>query len=239
MAAIPEGGLLRNLQGHIFATVGCPPDRIMAASRFRDGNRHAVYKVSYLSPAGTTEDLVVRVSLSGAPADCAQAEREARVLKKAGGTAAPILYDFRCNSPWFETPTLCMEFVPGQQKEPRSATPGEIELLGSVVAWVHELPVDDLVDGSSEPGDLVSYSEGRLQSIMSTLVWAREPLPAVIQSRLRSAADSVQRSWGKARGDKSFNTGAALVLLHGDPGPGNVLWNPGPYLDRLGICPLG
>jgi aminoglycoside phosphotransferase (APT) family kinase protein len=239
MAAIAEGSLLGRLQGYVSAAVGCSPDRITAASRFQDGNRHAVYKVSYVSPAGTTEDLVVRVSFSGAPADCAQAEREATVLKKAGGIAAPLLYDFRCNSPWFETPTMCMEFVPGQQKELRSAAPGEIERLGSVVAWVHELPVDDLVDGSSEPGDLVSYAEGRLQSIMSTLVWARDPLPAAIQSRLRIAANSVQRSWGKARGDRSFNAGAALALLHGDPGPGNVLWSPGPILIDWEYARLG
>ena len=90
------------------------------------------------------------------------------MLKKAGGTVAPMLYDFRRNSPWFETPTMCIEFVPGQQKELRLATPSEIERLGSVVAQVHNLPVDDLVDWSSEPGDLVGYGDGRLQSIMST-----------------------------------------------------------------------
>jgi len=52
----------------------------------------------------------------------------------------------------------------------RSATAAEIERLGSVVAWAHGRPVDDLVDGSSEPGNLVSFAEGRLQSIISTLV---------------------------------------------------------------------
>ena len=239
MASIPEGSLLRSLHGYVSATVGSSPDCITAVSRFEDGNRHAVYKVSYLAPNGATEDLVVRVSFGGAPADCAQAEREAKVLKKAGGTAAPLLYDFRCNSLWFETPTMCMEFVPGQQKELRSATPAEIERLGSVVAWVHDLPVDDLLDGSYEPGDVVSYAEGRLQSIISTLVWARDPLPAAIQARLRSAANSVQKSWERARGDQSFNTGAALALLHGDPGPGNVLWGPGPILIDWEYARLG
>jgi aminoglycoside phosphotransferase (APT) family kinase protein len=239
MTTIPEGSLLGSLQGYVSSAVGCSPDRITEASQFQDGNRHAVYKVSYLSPAGTNKDLVVRVSFGGAAADCAQAEREARVLKKAGGTAAPLLYDFRCNSPWFETPTMCMEFVPGQQKELKSATPAEIERLGSVVAWAHDLPVDDLVDGSSEPSDVVSYAEGRLQSIISTLVWARDPLPVAIQSRLKSAADSVQRSWEKARHDQSFNTGAALALLHGDPGPGNVLWGPGPVLIDWEYARLG
>ncbi len=224
MAAIPEGSLLRSLQAYASAAVGCSSDRITVASRFQDGNRHAVYKVSYLGPAGATEDLVVRVSYGGGPADWAQAEQEARVLKRVGGIAAPLLYDFRCTSPWFETPSMCMQFVPGQQKELRSATAAEIERLGFVVAWVHGRPVDDLVDGSSEPDNLVSYAKGRLQSIISTLVWAQDPLPAAVQARLRSAANSVERSWKKARDDQSFITGATLALLHGDPGPGNVLW---------------
>jgi aminoglycoside phosphotransferase (APT) family kinase protein len=239
MAAIPEGTLLSGLRGYVSAAVGCSPDRITVASRFQDGNRHAVYKVSYLGPAGATEDLVVRVSYGGAPADCLQAEREARVLKKAGGIAAPVLYDFRCTSPWFETPTMCMQFVPGQQKELWSATPGEIERLGSVVAWVHGRPVDDLMDGASEAGNLVSYAEERLESIISTLAWARDPLPAATQSRLRNAANSVQTSWARARNDQSFNTGAALGLLHGDPGPGNILWGPGPVLIDWEYARLG
>jgi aminoglycoside phosphotransferase (APT) family kinase protein len=230
MAAVPEGSLLSSLQDYVSAVVGCSPDYITAASRFQDGNRHAVYKVSYLDPTGATENLVVRVSYGGGPAECALAEREARALKKAGGIAGPLLYDFRCTSPWFDTPSMCMQFVPGQQKELTSATPAEIERLGSVVAWVHGRPVDDLVDGSSKPGNLVSYAEGRLQSIISTLVWARDPLPAVIQARLRSAANSVQDSWERARDDQSFSTGATLALLHGDPAHGNVLWGQGPVL---------
>jgi aminoglycoside phosphotransferase (APT) family kinase protein len=230
MAAVLEGSLLRSLKGYVCAVAGCSPDRITAASRFQDGNRHAVYKVSYFDPTGVTEELVLRVSYGGGPADCAQAEREARVLKKAGGIAAPLLYDFRCSSPWFETPAMCMQFVPGQGKELMSATPAEIERLGSVVAWVHGLPVDDLVDGPCKPGNLVLYAEGRLQSIISTLVWARDPLPAAIQARLRSAANSVQDSWERARDDQSSITGATFALLHGDPVHGNVLWGQGPVL---------
>jgi hypothetical protein len=114
----------------------------MAASRFEDGNRHDVYKVSYFDPSGATEHVVVRVSYGGDPADCAQAEREATVLEKAGGIA----------------------------------------------------------------------------------VWARDPFPAAVQVRLWGAAHSVQRSWESARGDRSFSSGATLALLHGDPGPENILW---------------
>jgi aminoglycoside phosphotransferase (APT) family kinase protein len=132
-----------------------------------------------------------------------------------------------------------MQFVPGQQKELRSAAPADIEQLGSVVAWVHDLPVDDLVDGSSEPGDVVSYAEERLLSIISTLVWARDPVPGAIQARLRSAANSVQTSWERARDEQSFNTGEVLALLHGDPAPGNVLWGPGPVLIDWEYARLG
>jgi hypothetical protein len=128
------------------------------------------------------------------PLDSTQAEREARVLKKVGGIAAPLLYGFRCTSPRIETPTMCMQFVPGRQTELSSATPAEIERLASVVGWVHRRPADDLVDGPSSPDNLASYADGRLHSIMSTLVWARDPLPAAIQPRLRGAADSLQRS---------------------------------------------
>jgi len=150
---------------------------------------------------------------------------------------------------------MCMQFVPGQQKALRSATAAEIERLGSVVAWAHGRPVDDLVDGSSEPGNLVSFAEGRLQSIISTLVWAQDPLPAAVQARLRSTANFVERSWKKARDDQSFSTGATLALLHGDPGPGNVprphrvgapysaigrLGRAAPSLsDMAGLIPLG
>ena len=239
MTAIPEGRLLTSLQGYVSAAVGCPPDRITAATRFEDGNRHAVYKVSYLDPAGAAEDVVVRISYGGGPADCAQAEREARVLEKAGGVAAPMLYDFHCASPWFETPSMCMQFVAGEVRELSSAPPAEIERLGSVMAWVHGLPVEDLVDLTSNPSNLVSYAARRLQSIISTLAWVCDPLPAEVQARLRGAANSVQRSWERASNDQSFRTGTALELLHGDPGPGNILWGPGPVLIDWEYARLG
>lgn len=101
MVGIPEGRFLTAVRGYASDAVGCSPDRITAVSRFEDGNRHAVYKVSYVDAVGAAKDLVIRVSYGGDPADCAQAEREARVLKKAGGLAGPLLYDFRCMSPWF------------------------------------------------------------------------------------------------------------------------------------------
>lgn len=199
-------------------------------SRFEDGNRHAVYKVSYLDAVGAVRDLVIRVSYGDAPADCAPAEREARVLKAAGGRAGPRLYDFRCTSPWFDTPAMCMQFLPGRQRELSSVGAAEIARLGSVVAWVHEQPIEDLVEGTPTVGNITAYAQGRLESIISTLAWARDPLPAPIQARLRGAASSLERSLEGLRDSDSFRTDETLALLHGDIGPGNILWGPDPVL---------
>src|SRR4051812_4866052 len=161
---------------YVSAVVGCSPDRITAVSRFPDGNRHAVHRVSYLGAGDAAQDVVVRVSFAGAPADRAQAEREASVLEWAGGLAAPRLYDFRATSPWFDTPVMCMEFVPGPQQDLGSAAPEELERLGSVVAALHGR------SGRDAPcGDIAAYAQDRLESIRSGLVWVRAPLPAQIR----------------------------------------------------------
>jgi thiamine kinase-like enzyme len=241
VAGIPEGRLLSVLRGYVSAAVGCPPARVAEASRFPDGNRHAVYKVSYLDPAGATTDLVVRVCSGSGPDDCSRAEWEARVLGKTGGTAAPLLYDFRRRSEWFDTPAMCMQFVPGHQMELGSATPAEIERLGSVVRWVHDRPVDDLVEGheGEDVEDMAAYAERRLRSIVSTLIWVRDPVPGVTQDRLRAAADAVGTTLARSRAARSFHTGEALALQHGDIGPGNVRWGPDPVLIDWEYARLG
>jgi aminoglycoside phosphotransferase (APT) family kinase protein len=193
----------------------CSPERITSVKRFEDGNRHAVSKVSYRDTADVARHVVVRVAYT---ADCAQPAREAAVLEQVGGVAAPRLYDFRCTSPWFDTPAMCMEFSPGRQAEMSSATLTEIERLGSVVAWVHAQP-------TGATGDLSSYAQGRLRSILSTLVWARDPLPEALQARLAKAADALATSFD------GFEAGEPLALLHGDIAAGNVLWGDrGPVL---------
>src|SRR3954468_5004957 len=93
----------------------CSPDRITAVSRFEAGDRHVVYKVSYLDPRGDTSDVVVRASTDGGAGGWEEARREAAVLEKVQGIAAPLLHDFRCESPWFDAPSMCMQFVSGQQ----------------------------------------------------------------------------------------------------------------------------
>jgi len=229
MAAMSDHSV-RALRGYVSAVVGCSPARVSGATRFDNGNRHAVYKVSYIAPTGATEAVVVRVSFGGDPEDCVQAEREAAVLKKVGGTAAPVLYDFRCTSEWFQTPSMCMQHVHGQQTDLGLAAPEQIERMGSVVARLHSCPPEDLAHAKAEANDLSTYAEGRLQSILSTLRWVRDPLPVAVQSDLRRAANSVQTSWEGVRDAPSFRSDGSLALLHGDIAPGNILWGPHPVL---------
>ena len=210
--------------------VGCSVERITAVTRCDEGNRHDVHKVSYRDPAGATRDVVVRVSYGGDAADCAQAEREAAVLATVGGVAGPMLYDFRRTSRWFDTPAMCMEFLPGGARDLSSASLDDIGRLASVVAWVHQRPADDLVGPLSGTGDVASYAHGRLQSIKSTLTWARDPLPAALRARLQHAADSLATGWEAWQQAPSFSTNESLALLHGDIAPGNVLWGPDPAL---------
>jgi aminoglycoside phosphotransferase (APT) family kinase protein len=230
MTGFPEESLLTAVRDYASDAVGCSSERITAVTRFEDGNRHAVHRVSYLDAAGVTRDVVVRVSYGGDAADCAQAEREAAVLKKVGGVAAPLLFDFRRTSRWFDAPAMCMQFFPGRQRELNSASLKEIERLASIVAWVHERPASDLVEPLAATGNVASYAQGRLQSIMSTLAWARDPLPAALQARLMHAADSLATSLEASQDAQSFRTDETLALLHGDIGPGNVLWGQDPAL---------
>ncbi|HZU71792.1 MAG TPA: phosphotransferase [Acidimicrobiales bacterium] len=221
---------LGRLRGYVSAVVGCAPERIGAATRFEEGNRHAVYQVSYAGADGALEQVVVRVSYGHQPQDRAQAGREAAVLEAVAGTAAPRLYDFSPSGPWFDTPTMCMQFVDGHPIELSSARPDEIRALGSTLAWVHGRPAVGLADRGLEAGDLVSYAEGRLESILHRLAWVRDPLPSPVQTGLRRIADSLRAGWEPARRSAGFLTGEPLVLLHGDVGPGNVLWCPDPVL---------
>jgi len=230
MAGVPEPDVLTAVGAYVSEVVGCSPDRITAVSRFQDGNRHSVHKVSYLGPGDAAKDVVVRVSLAGAPADRAQAAREATVLERVGGLVAPLLYDFRCTSPWFDAPSMCMEFVAGSHHELGSATPEELERLGSVVAALHARAVNGLAEPLGATGDIASYAESRLQSILSGLAWVRAPLPALSRDRLARAADSLEIRWEAKREAESFRTDERLALLHGDIGPGNVLWSRDPVL---------
>jgi aminoglycoside phosphotransferase (APT) family kinase protein len=230
MARLAPESFLDAVRGYAAHVVGRPSAHITAVTRFEAGNRHAVHRVSYLDAAGDTRDVVVRVSYDRDAAHRAQAEREAAVLMKVGGVAAPLLYDFHCTSRWFDTPAMCMQFSQGRARELNSVRLEEIERLAAIVAWVHERPTGDLGASLTATDDIVSYAQDRWHSILSTLGWARDPLPAALQARLRRAADRLATSFEASRGAQSFATGEPLALLHGDIALGNVLWARDPVL---------
>lgn len=210
--------------------MGRPSAAVTAVTPFADGNRHAVYRVSFRDAADGVRDVVVRVCLGGGAAEFAHAEREAAVLAKVGGVAAPELYDFRRTSAWFDTPAMCMRFLPGRRRDPRTVGLTEIGRLASLVAWVHERPVDGLGESMGKATTIASYAGDRLRAILSALAWARDPLPETLQDRLRSAAASLADGFEASRDSGGFDSGEPLALLHGDIAPGNVFWSPGPCL---------
>jgi aminoglycoside phosphotransferase (APT) family kinase protein len=215
---------------HVADVIDEAADHVTSVDRFPRGNRHAVYKVAYLDPAGVSRAIVVRVSFDSSPPELAVAEREARVLDALGGVAAPVLYDYRPTSPWFDTPTMCMEFVDGRPTEPSAASLPQIARLGSVVARVHQRPLGDLVALAEASPDMASYAGARLHRILETRAWARDPLPADARDRLARAADAVEASATVWRDSESFRADEGLALLHGDIAAGNVLWTPDPVL---------
>lgn len=210
--------------------MGRPAETVTAVVPFEDGNRHSVYRVSFRDASDGIRDVVVRVSFGGDAAELAHAEREAAVLESVGGVAAPELYDFRRTSDWFDAPAMCMQFLPGRQQDLQTVGLTQIEQLASLVAWVHERPVDGLGESIGTTTTIASYAADRLRTILSTLAWARDPLPEPLQDRLRSAAGALAEDFEASRDSGCFNTGETLSLLHGDIAPGNVFWNPGPCL---------
>lgn len=218
------------IRAYVSDAMGCPSEAITAVAPFEDGNCHAVHRVSYRDASDATRDVVVRVSYGGDASDLAQAEREAAVLANVGGVAAPELYDFRGTSEWFDTPAMCMQFLPGRQQDLRSAGLTDIGQLASLVAWVHECPIDGLGESMRTTATFASYAGDRLRAILSALAWAREPLPDTLRDRLRRAAGSLAESFEASRYSDGFDSGDTLSLLHGDIGPGNVMWNRSPCL---------
>jgi aminoglycoside phosphotransferase (APT) family kinase protein len=216
------GDRLAAVRAYAAEVTGRPPEAVTSVARFEDGDRHGVYRVSYRDGSEADRDVVVRVLLGADVSDLAQAEREAVVLESVGGVAAPKLYDFRRTSEWFDTPAMCMQFIPGRRLDARDVDPAQIEHLGSLLAWVHDRPVDALGDSADAAATVASYADARLRKILSALEWARAPLPRTLRDRLRHAADALAAS--------GFDSDEGLALLHGDLGPGNVLWNPGPCL---------
>jgi hypothetical protein len=157
---------LAAIRAYVSDAMGCPAEAITVVTRFEDGNRHAVYRVSYRDASDAARDVVVRVSSSGDARDAAQAEHEAAVLKCVGGVAAPELYDFRRTSNWFATPAMCVQFAPGRQLDVRSVDSTQIEQLGSLLAWVHERPTDGLGEPTRTATTIATYADERLRAIL-------------------------------------------------------------------------
>jgi hypothetical protein len=126
----------------------------------------------------------------GGASDLAQAEREGAVLESVGGLAAPELYDFRRTSDWFDTPAMCMQFLPGRQQDLRTVGLAEIGQLASLVARVHECPVDGLGASMGKMTTVASYAGDRLRAILSTLVWVgrNDYLPVGVRRRVEALA---------------------------------------------------
>lgn len=132
-----------------------------------------------------------------------------------------------------------MQFVSGREMDLSAARPEDLEQLGSVVAWVHDRPTSELVDGPPTPASIVSYAQDRLRSIMATADWIRDPLPAPIQADLQRSANTVHAMLQGQLDTRTFSPSQTLALLHGDIGPGNVLWGPEPVLIDWEYARLG
>jgi Ser/Thr protein kinase RdoA (MazF antagonist) len=239
MVPVPAG-VLAAVRGYTSDVLDCPPERVAAASRFEDGNRHAVYKVSYVDADGNADNVVLRVSLSADTTELVQAQREASVLGVVGGRAGPALLDFRATSAWFDAPTIMMCFVSGRQFDLRTANVAEIEQIGSLVARVHGQPTDDLTPLRSTTGDIATYADDRRNAILAGLVWAREPVAPGVAARVQRAGDVIDRSWHEVwRDHPCFGSTGTLALLHGDIAFGNVLWDNEPVLIDWEYARLG
>ena len=217
----------------------CAPERITAVRRFPSGERHAVYRVTYVAPTGGTEDVVVRVARSVEARECSQAEREASVLAVVQGAAAPVLYDFRCHSAWFDGPAMCVQFVDGDQRDLRDGRGADLEQLGSLLAWVHGRPLEPLRGALEHPGSVTAYLHRRLEVTARRLVFVRDPLPASVQQRLRHLWRLVS---DRAEAMTAAQDAMPLVeacLLHGDVSGANIVWSPAPVLIDWEFARLG
>lgn len=166
--------------------------------------------------------------------------REARVLRKVGGVAGPKLYDFRSEASGLDGPVMCLEFIQGHHADLSKVRLGALERLGRLVRWLHAEPVADL-EGLDQGGTgLSAYVQARWQDHLYARLGAiRDPLPALVQKRLRaavavttSAVEELQRLSEVASDDR-------LVLLHGDIAGANLLWVPEPVLIDWEYARLG
>lgn len=209
--------------------MGHQPGRDQRVDRFPSGESHAVYRVSWSKASSGPAEVVVRVLHSRHPDDTAMAEREAKVLEKVGGKGAPRLYDFQKQSRWFDSPVMCLEYVDGRSTALADETPVALNRLGSVVARIHNLAAQDLVPWVSLPTDLGAYADERAGSILAKMA-AAHAVPNPLRVRLARAAEVVARLKQQVGDLAAFRDPGPAALLHGDLGPGNLLWAAEPVL---------
>jgi aminoglycoside phosphotransferase (APT) family kinase protein len=220
---------------------GCSYEHIEAVDRFRKGDDHVVFKVSYTEPDGIRSAVVVRVGAVGETHDCSRAEREARILRMLDGHGAPRLLHFRCASHWLDTPTMCISYVPGDSKPFAGLDASHVEMLGRALAQVHLTDVSALGALLGETVSASAYLAERLATaVTARLDAAKEGLPTQVVGRITDAYRYVKDLVETAPANTAEAwDGASLVLLHGDPGEANVLWSPGPVLIEWEYARLG
>jgi aminoglycoside phosphotransferase (APT) family kinase protein len=212
---------------------------VTSIARFEGGDRHAVFKVSYASGPNSTGHLVVRVSIRSDAAEREQVAREGAVLASLAGSAAPRLLDVSCDSRWLETPAMCTEFIEGSHRDFASVRRSELEALGTVVGSVHVRPVDDLAELFPGPQTVAGYLDQWSELIAGYLPKLRQPLPEPVGTRIIRGVPLATRALDVALRDACSGVGGRLVLLHGDVGPGNILWSDRPVLIDWEYARLG
>jgi len=228
------------VRSYVAEVMGWSPADITDLTRFGTGERHAVYRVSYVDSLGRTRDVVVRILYSGAPEDRAMAQREATALEVVGGIAAPRLYDFRAESAWFDTPVMCLEYVAGSHEADLGGQATDrVRQLGELMGRLHTLRLHDLVESFPPPSNLAVYAHEYLESILARIAAVENALPGGLQVRMRRAADIFARHREPVQRSDAFSTDEPPALLHGDVGPSNVLWAHGPVLIDWEYARLG
>lgn len=225
------------VRGYVCEVLGdCAPDLITAITRFTSGERHDVFRVSYDVRGSGTHDVVVRIARSDDARDPDRAEREAMVLRTVQGQAGPRLLDFRRSSEWFDAPTTCTQFVPGEQRELAASSTSDIESLGSVDAWIHSQPLEDLRPVFPETPEPAAYLASRIDGIDARLsAYVRDPMPLDIRRRIERARQLTNERIPAMRSAPAI----PHVLQHGDIAGGNIIWNRGPVLIDWEYARLG
>lgn len=212
----------------------CAPDRVSQVSLLGGGERHIVFRATFVGASGASMDVVVRLRSQADAEACARARLEAAALERVGGRTAPLIYDIRCDDSWFVGPAMCLQFIAGRRRTPADLGVVEITSLGHAVRTVHSIPAGDL-PALRAAESVAEYQLRRLAKVDSRLSFVGAELPRSLGARFDRAAALI-----RARTEAGpAAPGGALALLHGDVSAGNVLWSPRPMLIDWEYARLG